>query len=364
MKHYKFSRKLDQEFSKELRKRVNNYFRENRIKRSGNAVMKIKVATALLLYFGPFIALLSLNIHSIAFAWLLWIVMGFGKAFMGTSVMHDALHGTLSGKKPVNRILGFSSVLLGADARMWKIQHNVLHHTYTNIENADEDMQVKYILRFSPNQPKYWFHKYQHLYAGIFYSISTLFWATAKDFIKLENYRKKGIVKTKSEYRNKLLRISLGKLLYFGVFLALPLIFLPFPAWITILMFISMHVVAGFSLSLIFQLAHIVPTSSFVKAEGNEIEENWSVHQLLTTSNFAPKSKLVRWFSGGLNFQIEHHLFPNICHIHYPKISKIVRETAQEFGTPYYIEKTFYSAIRSHFRMLKDLGRQEKLISA
>ncbi len=363
MKRYKFSRQINKDFSTELRKRVNAYFKDNEIERSGNLKMKLKTLSALFLYFGPFAAILLAGFESAAIVWVLWIVMGVGKAFMGTSVMHDALHGSMSGKKPVNRLFGFTSVALGADAKMWKIQHNVLHHTYTNVEEADEDIEVKYLLRFSPNQPRYWYHRYQHFYAIFFYSISTIFWATAKDFLKLEKYRKKGFVNSKKEYAGRLAKIIFGKLLYFSVFLVLPILVLPFPAWLTFLMFMTMHVVAGVALSITFQLAHVVPTSEFVKAEGIEIKENWSVHQLLTTCNFAPKSHIVGWFTGGLNFQIEHHLFPNICHIHYPNISKIVQETAAEYNIPYHMEKTVFSAVRNHFRLLRDLGKRESVMA-
>jgi linoleoyl-CoA desaturase len=357
LKTYRFSRNINKDFATTLRKRVNAYFQENNLPRTGNWIMKLKALTAMTMYFGPFILILSLGSDSILLLLALWLFMGVGKAFMGTSVMHDALHGTFSSKHRINRIMGFSSVLLGADARMWKIQHNVLHHTYTNVEEMDEDIEVRYFLRFSPNQPRHWFHRFQHIYAPLFYSISTIFWSTAKDFIKLHKYYQKGIVKSKQEYSGKLTRIILGKLLYFAIFLALPIWLVPVAPWITILMFLAMHMVAGLTLSLIFQLAHVVPSSDFVEVDGSEIQENWSVHQLLTTANFATKSKTVGWFTGGLNFQIEHHLFPNICHVHYPKIAEIVRATAQEFNIPYHMGGTLKDAVMSHFIMLRTLGR-------
>jgi linoleoyl-CoA desaturase len=357
MKRYKFSRQINKDFSIELRKRVNAYFSENKIERSGNAKMKLKTVSALFLYLGPFAAIIFAGFESLAILWALWIVMGVGKAFMGTSVMHDALHGSMFDKKNANRLFGFSSVALGADARMWKIQHNHLHHTYTNVENGDEDIQVRYLLRFSPNQPRYWYHRYQHVYAVFFYAVSTFYWATGKDFMKLAQYKEKGFVKTNKEYLGRLSKIIFGKILYFSVFLVLPMLLVNVPIWLTFLMFMSMHVVAGIALSITFQLAHVVPSSEFVIADGEDIKQNWSVHQLLTTCNFAPKSKIVGWFTGGLNFQIEHHLFPNICHIHYPKLSKIVQETAAEYNIPYHMEKTFFAAVRGHFKMLRDLGR-------
>jgi len=363
MKTYRFSRQINKEFSTALRKRVNAYFKENDIDKSGNFLMKLKTLSALALYFGPFVIILLAGLESIPVLFGLWLIMGFGKAFMGTSVMHDALHGSMFDKKPANKLFGFSAVALGADAKMWKIQHNVIHHTYTNVEDVDEDIEVKYILRFSPNQPRYWFHRFQHIYAPFFYAVSTIFWATARDFFKLAKYREKGFITKPNEYYGRMGKILLGKILYFAFFLGLPLYFLSIPAWLIIVMFISMHAFAGFILSVTFQLAHVVPNTEFVIPEGEEIKENWSVHQLLTTCNFATKSKLVGWFTGGLNFQIEHHLFPNICHIHYPKLSKIVQETAAEFNIPYNQENNVFKAIGNHFRMLRDLGKVEKKLA-
>lgn len=358
MIRYKFSKELDQEFSSTLRKRVNQYFKANEISRNGNANMVGKTVAALSLYLLPFGLLLSGLVTSIPLMFLMWMLMGLGMAFIGTSVMHDALHGSYSNSKSVNTFLGWSAMLLGADGEMWKIQHNVLHHTYTNIEDADEDIQPRYVLRFSPHQPLRWFHRYQHVYALFFYSISTLVWITAKDFKKLADYSDKGLIKPKAKKR--LLRgIILRKVMYYAIFLALPLWLVPAPAWLIGLMFISMHFTASLLLSLIFQPAHVMPSSEFIMQDEEEIEQNWNVHQLTTTTNFGMNNRMLGWFIGGLNFQIEHHLFPNVCHVHYANLSKIVQETTAEFNLPYYAKSSFSGAIADHFKMLKALGRDE-----
>lgn len=323
--------------------------------------MIIKTISALSMYIIPFLVILLSGTSNLLLLFSLWMIMGLGMSFIGTSVMHDALHGSYSNKKMTNRILGFSAMILGAESAIWKIQHNVLHHTYTNIEHADEDIEPRYVLRFSPNQPKRWFHRYQHLYAVLFYSLSTLIWVTYKDFNKLVNYRKENHVKTKKEFNKLLSGIIIKKILYFSIFLGLPIFILPFSPGLVLLMFISMHLVSGLTLSLIFQPAHVVPTSSFTETKNPKIDINWSIHQLMTTSNFAMNNRLLSWFIGGLNFQIEHHLFPNICHIHYRHLSKIILKTTQEFNLPYYSQKSFRSALFVHFSMLKDLGKYQKL---
>jgi len=361
MIRYKFSRTLHQDFSTTLKKRVNAYFKHHNIRRNGNGEMVIKSVVALSLYFVPYAVMLLSGITNIPLLFTLWLLMGLGMTFIGTSVMHDALHGSYSQKKSVNALMGFSAVVLGIDASLWKLQHNVLHHTYTNIEHADEDIQPRFVLRFTPNQPRKWFHRFQHIYAGFFYSISTLVWITVKDFIKLFNYRKKGLIKSGKAFRGHFMVIVFHKLLYYFAFLILPILVLPVTARLTFLMFISMHMLTGLLITLIFQTAHVMPTSDFVEQEQQAIDQNWLVHQIYTTSNYAMKNKVLSWFIGGLNFQIEHHLFPNICHIHYPKIAQIVQQTTREFNLPYHAQKSFRLAIANHFRMLRELGNRDTI---
>ena len=294
---------------------------------------------------------------SIPFLVMLWMIMGLGKAFIGTSVMHDALHGSYSEHKKLNTFMHFSALIIGVYPKTWKIQHNVLHHTYTNIDHADDDLTPIGVLRFSPNQKHKWFHKYQHIYALFFYSLVTLAWAVSKDFVKLTKYRKMGLVKTAGEFRKNLGLIVLSKILYFSLILGLPILVLPVSAGTVLLLFLLMHVVTGITLSMIFQLAHIMPSSEFLIQEEPALSNNWYVHQLRTTSNYAMDNGVLSWLVGGLNFQVEHHLFPHICHIHYPQLAKIVQETTKEFNLPYHAEPRMSGAIATHFSMLKTLGK-------
>lgn len=361
MVHYKFSRKINKEFASALRKRVADYFKENEIQKHGNTHMNVKLIIALSLFIVPYIIMIAGLITSFTGVYMLYLIMGIGTAFIGTGVMHDALHGSYSANSIKNKIVGFSATLVGADPETWKMQHNVLHHSYTNIEHADEDIAPRYVLRFTPNQPLRWFHKYQHFYAPFFYSLTTLVWITYKDFVKTWNYHNIGLIKKKSDAWSLTFRVLIRKIFYYGTILVLPAILLPISFGWIVLMFLSMHIVTGIILSLVFQLAHIMPTSEFIEQEEEMVEENWLAHQLLVTSNYAPKNPIVTWFTGGLNHQVEHHLFPNICHVHYPKLADIVSETAREFGIPYYAEPSVASALRSHFKMLKDLGRHKTL---
>lgn len=287
----------------------------------------------------------------------LWIVMGFFMAGIGLSIMHDANHGAYSNNKIINGVLGAFVNFLGGSAHNWKIQHNILHHTYTNVTGYDEDIAPVGFLRFSPNEKLKPIHKYQYLYAWFFYGLMTLEWTTTKDFRGLKRYDEMGFVTT--GYKREFIRLLIWKIVYLGYMIVLPLLLWDNFAWWEILIgFLSMHFIAGLMLGLIFQPAHVMETSEFpMPDDNNNIENTWAVHQMYTTANFAPKNFWLNWYAGGLNYQIEHHLFPNICHIHYKKISKIVRETAKEYGIPYNVQPSFTAAIWNHGKMLKKLGR-------
>lgn len=354
MKKYKFSRTKNAEFAAVLRSRVNLYFKETDLNQGANNLMVFKTINMLAIYLLPYFIVVTTQPQNLWVLFGMYVVMGLGKAFIGTSVMHDALHGAYDKRPWVNRLIGFSAVIIGADPNMWKIQHNQLHHTYTNIENADEDIASRYVLRFTPHQPRRWFHAYQHIYATPLYGLTTLIWVTVKDFIKLHKYNRLGILK--NAVSSYLTKIILGKILYYTMMVAVPIMVLEVSWWMVLILFATMHFVTGVILTIIFQLAHVMSTSEFFEEKEEDIEENWLVHQLQTTCNFAMKNRLISWFVGGLNFQVEHHLFPNICHVHYPKLSAIVKKTAREFDIPYHYHETLGSALKDHFRLLKMLG--------
>ena len=362
-KLYKFNQSLDMEFTKTLRERVNEYFSEKNMSKYANGKMIFKTIIMFAMFFVPYFIMISGIISNIWILFGMWMIMGVGMAGIGANVAHDALHGSYSRNKNVNKLLGFAMDIMGASGPMWKIQHNVLHHTYTNVEHVDDDIDTPLVLRFSPNKKWYKIHKYQHIYAWFFYSISTLYWVTVKNFVQVWTYWKRNQIKTKTNYRLEYLKLIGWKVFYFGYILVVPMLLIPVAPWLIILMFISLQMVCGVVLSTIFQPAHVNTAAEFIDQEEPEINHGRMAHQLLTTANFAPKNKLVSWFTGGLNFQIEHHLFPNICHVHYSKISEIVKQTAKEYNLPYYTQESFRKAIKDHVQFLKSLGRNEMVLS-
>jgi len=312
----------------------------------------------LLIYTLPYFAILTGLVTNLWLMWLMALIMGFGMAGIGFSVMHDANHGSASRKSWVNKFMGFSLNLLGGNVNNWKIQHNLLHHSYTNIEGYDEDIAPAGILRFSPHAEKKKIHKYQFLYAWFFYGLMTLSWTFMKDFVDVFRYNRMGLYKQmKTNFRKEFWLIVVTRLMYFAYMLVIPMMLLDITFGQWLIGFLTIHFVAGLVLACIFQLAHVMEETKFPTPEEGSMKNQWAVHQLNTTLNFAAKNKWLSWFVGGLNFQVEHHLFPHISHIHYPKIAPIVEATAREFGYPYFSEHSFRRALSSHARMLYQLGR-------
>ena len=346
------------DFVSTLNQRVNEYFKSNNISRYANAEMKVKTVVMYAIYLIPYLLILTGTIANIWLMLALCVVMGFGIAGIGLSIMHDANHGGYSNKSWVNNLLGFSLNIVGGNAFNWKVQHNVLHHTYTNIHDVDEDISPRGILRMTPHSDWKFFHRFQHMYAWFFYGLLTLVWVVAKDFMRLVNYHRQGLVKKQKANITKEWAILIASKLFYVFYLfVLPALLLPVAWWQILLGFLTMHYVGGFILAIIFQPAHVIDGTEYPMPDSEgKMENSWAVHQLLTTTNFANKNRILNWYVGGLNFQVEHHLFPNICHVHYRKIAPIVQKTAKEFGLPYKSEPTFIGALIGHAKLLKQLG--------
>ncbi|MDB4061607.1 acyl-CoA desaturase [Vicingaceae bacterium] len=360
VKPIRFVNPTQSEFVKTLRKRVDNYFKEKNIPKTGGIKFKIKAVVMLAMYTAPYFVLLSGAVTSSLIQWGLCVLMGLGMAGIGLSVMHDANHGSASRKKWLNKFLGFSINFLGGNINNWKAQHNIMHHSFTNIEGHDEDLNAGPVLRFSPKSRKLKMHKYQHIYAWFLYSLMTLSWTFQKDFGDILRYEKMGLLKQlKTTLRKEMILIIVTRVIYFIYMLVIPFLLMDAVWWQLIIGFLTVHFAAGFTLASIFQLAHVMEELEYPIPTEGSILNQWAVHQMNTTLNFAGKDKLLSWYVGGLNYQVEHHLFPNISHVHYSKIAPIVEKTAKEFNVPYHNVLSFRSALAQHGRMLYKLGHQE-----
>jgi len=350
----------NRQFFNTLRARVDNYFKTNNISKNANGQMVIKTVAMLSIYLVPYF-LMVFNVLTFS-TWAifgLYIIMGIGMAGVGFSIMHDANHGSYSKNPMVNKILAHTMYMLGGSPLNWQIQHNVLHHTFTNISGKDEDIDSPvWLLRFSPHAKHFKIQRFQHIYAWGFYSLITIMWSITKDFAQLKRYNKMGMLATKkTTYGKELIRLLVAKALYYTIVLVIPLVFINASWWIILLGYVSMHLVCGVIISVVFQCAHVVPEMKFpLPDKSGNMEEDWAIHQLQTTANFAKDNKILSWFVGGLNHQIEHHLFPTICHVHYRKISEIVKKTATEFNIQYMEIRSFREAIKLHAQELRLLG--------
>jgi linoleoyl-CoA desaturase len=345
-------------FFSTVRQRVNAYFKEKNLSPHANSAMWGKA----IFFLTGYVALYALILSNQFGLWTMLgmaILLGMFASFIGFNVSHDAIHGAFSSKGWVNRLLASSFYLIGANPYVWKITHNVVHHTYTNIPGHDEDIEIAPgLIRVDVDEPLRPWQRHQQWYSFALYSLASLSWVFRKDYLKF--FKKTiGHCDNTNHPRKEYITLFATKFGYYIIFIVIPLLVLDLTWWQFVIGFLLMHMAEGLVLGLVFQLAHVVEGTAFpVPVEGVGIQEAWAVHQMRTTANFSPNSPIAAFFCGGLNRQIEHHLFPKVCHIHYPAITAIVRDTAHEFGLPYIENPTFTTALKSHYRLLKQLGRE------
>ncbi|MBI5373667.1 MAG: acyl-CoA desaturase [Sphingobacteriales bacterium] len=344
-----------QSFHTELKKRINDYFKEAGKAYTGNFQLYFK---AILLV----VAYAALYTHLVFFTPDTWlalaecVVLGGLTAAIGFNIMHDGMHGSFSKHKWVNYMAGLSLNFLGANNFMWKTKHNIIHHTYTNIEGLDDDIEAKPLLRLCNTQKYYKIHRFQHWYFWAAYSLLYIWWVFVTDYKKYF-LKKIGEVPLKPMHIGDHISFWGFKLLHAFIFVAIPIWKLGFLPWMT--GFLVFGLFAGFVLSIVFQLAHTVEHTQFPHADShNKMEDEWAIHQLKTTANFATHNKVISWLVGGLNFQVEHHLFPRISHVHYPAISKIIKKACADFGITYIEYPKMRLALVSHVHHLRNLSRK------
>jgi linoleoyl-CoA desaturase len=343
-------------FFNHLKKEVENYFRERQLKKTGNWKLHVKTATLIPIALGMYITLLTVTMP-LGWGMLLCAVLGLVLASIGFNVMHDANHGSYSDKKWLNNLLGLTLNALGGNAFIWKFKHNVIHHTYTNVDGIDDDIAKSPVMRQCHTQKWVPAHRFQHIYVVLVYSISSFAWVALMDFNK---YFKRRIVDTplqKMDAKEHFI-FWLSKVLYAIFYIAIPVMAVGWQAWA--IGYATMQVTLGFVLAIVFQLAHVVEHAEFEQAghDPKTIENEWAIHQIKTTANFARNNKFISWYVGGLNYQVEHHLFPKVSHVHYPAISRIVKEACDKFNLPYNEYPTMSAAVASHFRMMRELGKK------
>ncbi len=277
------------------------------------------------------------------------LLAGFSMSQVGFNVGHDAIHGSLSKRPWVNALFARSFDIMGASSKMWGWAHNVVHHTYTNVPGTDHDLEPGFFLHLYRREGRGALHRFQHVYAWALYTLTMFVWVFKKDFVQLAE---RGAATTKRD----VVDVVVGKLAHFAFWLGVPMVLGVNAWWQVLIGYALMLAMCGFVAAVVFQLAHVVEGPSFPTAPTGALEDDFWTHQLKTTANFAPRVALATFMTGGLNHQVEHHLFPRICHAHYGELSKLVEATAKEHGLPYHSSPTFWGAMASHARQLKAAG--------
>jgi linoleoyl-CoA desaturase len=346
-------------FRKTLNERVNAYLRDHDLPARDVPAMYLKTAVALAWWLGTYLLLLLGNFPPLVNV-VLCLVWALSIASVGFNVMHDANHGGYSDHPRVNKLVSLSAEMLGMSGFRWRIKHNVWHHTYTNIAGFDDDVATFGLMRLTPREPWKPLHKAQAWYFLVVYSFIG-FDFIMRDFMMALFGKSDAVhVYPKMNALDKVIFWA-GKLFFFTIMSALPL--LVFPWWQVLIGFFIVMLTIGIVMGVVFQLAHINGESEFPEPVGDplHIENEWAVHQVQTTMDFAPRNRLLSWYIGGLNYQIEHHLLPHVCHLNYPRLAPVVRATCEEFGIRYHCAPTWRAAFANHWRELRLLGRAAEL---
>ncbi len=350
----------DGEFHQELRRRIDRYFTLSGRRRSDCPQMYLKTAVVLAWVVTSYL-LLVFFAGSWWLALLLAISLGLSMAAVGFNIQHDGGHHAYSARPWINRLMARSLDLLGGSSYFWARKHNAMHHSNTNVTGYDDDIDLGFFGRLSPHQKRLTIHGFQHYYLWVLYGFLPLKWQLYDDFHDWAI----GGIGGRQFARPKGWELAVflgGKLLFFVLALAVPL--LMHPLWAVLLLYFTVSLIQGLTLSVVFQLAHCVEEAAFpLPAQGTgRMETGWAAHQVETTVDFARRNWLLSWFIGGLNFQIEHHLFPRLCHVHYRAIAPLVEETCREFGLRYAAHETFRAGVGSHFRWLRRMGRSSTVL--
>jgi len=345
-------------FFKDLKAQIDNYFAEKKLDPAGNTKLYtksiIQILTAAGLY-GVLVFFTPIPLIAIP----LCILLGLNLGVIGFNVMHEGGHQSFSKYSWVNKASAYSLNMLGGITYFWKIKHNVNHHTFTNIDGMDSDIDAKPFMRMHQEQPRYWFHRFQHIYWVLLYGISYIAWVFYEDFQKYFSGRHSANSLPKKLALKEHFIFWFTKLMYVAVYILVPVIMV---GWLpTLIGFLIITFVTGLSISIVFQLAHVVEDTRFYSPSHQDEtgKQEWAIHQLCSTANFATGSRILHWLLGGLNFQIEHHLFPRISHVHYPQVSQLVKKACSDSNVVYIEYKSMFQAIVSHLMHLKRLGRAD-----
>ena len=342
-------------FRDELESEVASFFERRGVSRLGSYGLWLKTAM-LGVWLAASYGLLVFVVSQPWLAVLTCASLACAMAGVGFNVMHEGGHRAYASSSAVNRGMAFSLDLLGGSSYFWRYKHGIAHHGYPNISGSDDDVNLGILGRLTPHDRRRGFHRFQHLYVWLLYALMAIKWQLLDDF---RDIIKPGVADTRVPRPaiGEQVLFWTGKFLFFGLALGLPILFHPWPR--VVVFFLLTSAILGLILSVVFQLAHCLGEAKFATPplHGTALACDWATHQVESTVDFARHNGPLTWLIGGLNFQIEHHLFPRVCHTHYPALSKIVERVCEKHGVRYVAHATAGRALRSHYRWLRELGR-------
>ncbi len=352
-----------EEFIRELRRRVDAYFKDNNISPYANAEMVFKTIFAIVVWTATYLWIMSDTLSSSPLAlFMVYMLLGYVNIFIAFNIMHDATHDAYSANKKVNKILGYSMDFIGGNQYLFRRMHGA-HHGYVNIQGIDVTLETHGLFRFTPDEPWLPKHRYQHIYTFILYALAMLQWTTMKDFKWFFGEAHIGNQKNIKHPLKEYVIMLTGKTVYYGLTLVLPMIFLS-AAWYTVLgAWVFMHLLPGLTFALIFQCTHVYEGTTYPQPdEDGNIDNNYALHVLETTADFSRHNRLGSWLMGGINIHAIHHILPQVCHVHYPALTKILKSTCDDFGIEYQENPNFWVALKKHYWMLKHLSRPDATV--
>jgi linoleoyl-CoA desaturase len=341
-------------FPRVLRSRLDQFFADQHISPKADRTMWIKIALGLAVLAGAWIALYTLKPNSWKFVGL-YLLGGLAQTFLLLNIAHDSNHNAISSRPRVNKTLNYVFDLCGMSSYMWRILHHRGHHSCINLHGEDDALSGRGIFRFTPYEPHAPWHRFQHIYVLFVYAMFSLDYVFFRDFQCFFFPTHEYLRRTKHPLREYAVLFA-GKGFYLTYMLILPVVVLGKSPLLVAGAFLLVHLVVGLAVTLVFQSTHTVD-STYFPADRGEFE-NGVYHIFATTADYATENPLVGWLAGGLNHHVVHHLCPFVCHTHYAPLTRIVKETAKEFGIPYRQHSTMTLAIQHHLILLKQLGNE------
>src|SRR5579863_758516 len=354
--HYSASEPVNMaSFPKVLRRRLDNFFSDRRMSPKADRTMWIKIALGLAVLGGSWIALYAFNPDAWKFV-ALYLLGGLAQTFLLLNIAHDSNHNAISSVRSVNKALNYVFDLCGINSYMWRILHHRGHHSCINLHGEDDALTGRRVLRFTPHEPRARLHRWQHIYALLLYALFSLDYVFLRD-LECFFFPSHGYLKRTRHPAREYVILFLGKGFYLTYMLILPVVLLGKSPLLVALAFVLSHLIIGMTVALVFQTTHVID-STYFPADRNEFD-NWIHHIFATTADYATETPLVGWLVGGLNHHIVHHLCTFVCHTHYAPLTRIVKQTAEEYGVPYRQHPTMTQAIKHHLILLKQLGNED-----